>query len=148
MSVSKMGTSYTSFSYLDRDRDYRAFELADQIDRVPAHHIALTDEDEARTTRLIEENILISLHEHLGVMPADVSESKAYTHEGRMATAFDGLQRHFLTRGSGVRAPADRHARSPWGGTNGECALVRFGQRGERVRDRGAGPSRCRRDTG
>ena len=92
MSVSKVGTSYTSFSYLDRDRDYRAFELADQIDRVPAHHIPLTDEEESRATRLLEENILISLHEHLGIMPANVSESKAYTHEGRMATAFDGLQ--------------------------------------------------------
>jgi membrane dipeptidase len=92
MSVSKVGTPYTSFSYLDRDCDYRAFDLADEIDRVPAYHIPLTDEEEARATRLLEENVLISLHEHLGIMPADVADSKAYTHEGRMATAFAGLQ--------------------------------------------------------
>jgi len=92
MSVSKVGTSYRSFSYLDQKQDYRAFDLADEIDRVPAHCIPLTDEEEARTGRLLEENILISMHEHLGVMPVDVSESKAYTHEGRMATAFQGLE--------------------------------------------------------
>jgi membrane dipeptidase len=92
MSASNVGTSYTSFSYLDPATDYRAFDLADEIDRVPPYHIPLTDEEDARVTRLLEENILISLHEHLGVMPADVAESKAYTHEGRMATAFDGLR--------------------------------------------------------
>ena len=92
MSVSKVGTSYTSFSYLDQGGDYQGFELADEIDRVQPYTFALTAEEEARVTRLLDENIIVSLHEHLGVMPADVSESKAYTHEGRMATAFHGLQ--------------------------------------------------------
>ena len=92
MSVSKVGTSYRSFSYLDQKQDYRAFELAAEIDRVPAYTIELTADEERRVEATLNENILISLHEHLGVMAADVSESKAYTHEGRMATAFQGLK--------------------------------------------------------
>ncbi len=53
--------------------------------------VPLTDEEEDRVGRLIRDNVLISLHEHLGVFPADIRESPAYTHEGRMATAFEGL---------------------------------------------------------
>ena len=59
MSVSKVGTSYTSFSYLEREQDYRAFDLASQVDRVPAYAMNLTADEEARVTRLLEENILI-----------------------------------------------------------------------------------------
>jgi len=91
MSLTKIGTDYESFSYLARGRDYRAFELAAQIDRVGSHPVPLDQDQEDRVRRIIDENILISLHEHLGVFPADIRQSPEYTHEGRMATAFEGL---------------------------------------------------------
>jgi membrane dipeptidase len=91
MSPTKRGTSYESFSYLDRSRDYRSFELAAQIDRVGSHLVPLDQDQEDRVRRITDQNIFISLHEHLGVFPADISESPEYTHEGRMATAFEGL---------------------------------------------------------
>lgn len=91
MSLTKRGTSYESFGYLDKGRDYPAFTLAAELDRVPAHPIALTEEEEARVRSILEREILISLHEHLGVFPEPITDSPAYTRAGRMATAFRGL---------------------------------------------------------
>lgn len=91
MGLTKQGTTYESFGYLDKGRDYRAFALAPEVGRVPAHLVPLTQAQEARYRRLLENTVLISLHEHLGVFPADIRESPAYTREGRMATAFRGL---------------------------------------------------------
>lgn len=91
MSLTKRGTTYRSFEFLQPTTDYRAFELAAERDRVAPHLVELDAEEEARVGRLLEEHVFISLHEHLGVFPAKIEESPAYTHEGRMATAFDGL---------------------------------------------------------
>lgn len=91
MSLKNRGTRYTSYSYLDKDTDYRAFELAPELDRVPSQIVPLSPDQEGRVRRLLEEHVYISLHEHLGVFPNDISEAPAYTHEGRMATAFQGL---------------------------------------------------------
>ena len=91
MSLEKLGTSYRSFSYLEPGRDYRAFELAEEIDRVPPHPVALTPEQEERVERILRDEILISMHEHLGVFPAEIAQTPDYVKTGRMATAFQGL---------------------------------------------------------
>ncbi len=91
MSLTKLGSTYHSFSYLAKGRDYRAFELAPEVNRVPPSLIQLTAEETSRVERLIRDHIMISLHEHLGIFPADIRESPEYTREGRMATAFRGL---------------------------------------------------------
>ncbi len=91
MGLTKRGTSYESFSYLERGIDYRHFGLADEIERVEPYIVPLSDDEERRVRRLIGDNVMISLHEHLGIFPADISESPLYTHQGRMATAFRGL---------------------------------------------------------
>ena len=91
MSLTKNGTAYESFSYLEKGRDYWSFDLAPQLDRVPSDLMPLTQDEEERVRRLIDENVMISLHEHLGIFPADIRESPHYTQGGRMATAFQGL---------------------------------------------------------
>lgn len=91
MSLEKTGTSYQSFSYLEPGRDYRPFELADETGRVPSHLVPLSPEEEARALRILESEVLISMHEHLGVFPADIAETPDYVGAGRMATAFRGL---------------------------------------------------------
>ena len=58
---------------------------------MPAEPVALDAEQETRVERLLRENILISLHEHLGVFPADVSRTPDWVREARVATAFEGL---------------------------------------------------------
>lgn len=93
MGRDKRGTAYRSFAYLEADADYRAFELAREIDRVPGHPVPLDAEQETRVETLIRENVMVSLHEHLGVFPAEVTDTPAYVREGRMATGFEGLAR-------------------------------------------------------
>lgn len=91
MSLSKQYDGYESFSYLEPGVDYRAFDLADEVDRVKAHPVPLTDEEEARVRALLEEVVMVSLHEHLGVFPEPIEDTPEYVRHGRMATAFRGL---------------------------------------------------------
>jgi membrane dipeptidase len=91
MGSNKRGTPYRSFGYLEPGRDYRAFDLAPELGRVPEDLVPLDAEQEKRANRLLESCVMISLHEHLGVFPANIAESPEYTREGRMATAFQGL---------------------------------------------------------
>jgi membrane dipeptidase len=91
MSIQKSYDGYRSFQYLESGRDYRAFDLAKEVDRVEPFLVPLTAAEESRVTKLLEDTVLVSLHEHLGLFPADVSETPAMVREGRQATAFEGL---------------------------------------------------------
>jgi len=91
MSIQKSYDGYRSFQYLEAGRDYKAFDLAKEVDRVEPFLVPLTAEEESRVTKLLEDTVLVSLHEHLGLFPADVSETPAMVREGRQATAFEGL---------------------------------------------------------
>ena len=91
MSSTKNYKGYRSFQYLQPDVDYRLFELAAEIDRVNSTKVPLTDEQEQQAEKFIADNILISVHEHLGVFPKDIMQTPAYIKEGRMATGFQGL---------------------------------------------------------
>jgi membrane dipeptidase len=82
---------YESFSYLEAGRDYHAFELADQLERVRASPVPLTPGQEARVKSLVERCLFVSMHEHAGVFPARIEETPEYARQGRMATAFRGL---------------------------------------------------------
>lgn len=91
MGLSKQGTNYKSFDYLEAGKDYKTFEMCDQVERVPHDLIGLNEMEEERVQSLIANNINISMHEHLGVFPKDIMETPAYCKEGRMTTAFEGL---------------------------------------------------------
>jgi len=91
MSLKKKYDGYRSFQYLDAGKDYRTFEMAPEIDRVEPFTVPLTEAEEARAEELMDTTVLISLHEHLGLFPADMSETPAMVREGRQATAFEGL---------------------------------------------------------
>lgn len=91
MSIHKNYSGYISFQYLERGKDYKDFKLANELNRVPPFIIPLTQEEEGRAKKLIQENVMISLHEHLGVFPDNVNETPFYLREGRMATGFEGL---------------------------------------------------------
>lgn len=91
MSPNKRYAGYRSFEYLEPGKDYRAFDLADEVDRVEPYRVSLAEEEEARVDEIVEEHPMISLHEHLGVFPAAIDETPAYVRQGRMSTAFRGL---------------------------------------------------------
>ena len=88
---------HRSYSYLEPHSDYRVFTLAEEIGRVPEHDLGLTDAQRARVTRLLTEHAAISLHEHPVVLPADVSELRAYNRTARQRTGYEGLARSGLT---------------------------------------------------
>lgn len=91
MSLTKNYRGYTSFQYLEKDKDYPQFELADELNRVPEYLVPLTKDQEVEVIQIISNNIMISMHEHLGVFPANVHETPEYLRNGRMATGFEGL---------------------------------------------------------
>ena len=91
MGVGKRYDGYTSFSYLEAGGDYKEFELADELHRVPSFRVELTDEEEARAHDLAQRFLLVSMHEHVGVFPDRIDETPEYARRGRMSTAFAGL---------------------------------------------------------
>jgi membrane dipeptidase len=91
MGLNKRYAGYESFSYLRPGRDYRRFDLAEQIDRVPAAPVVLNADEELRVRSLVERCLFVSMHEHVGVFPARIEETPEYARQGRMATAFRGL---------------------------------------------------------
>ncbi len=90
MGSNKRSTSYRSFSYLP-DHPVHTFPLAAELGRAPQHPVELTAEQLTRLEGLLAETVLISLHEHLGIFPDDVTTTPEYARYGRMATAFDAL---------------------------------------------------------
>lgn len=97
MSRSNRESSYRSYSYLEPGRDYRAFELAPEIGRVPAYNAILSPEQRARARRLLEDSMVISLHDHPTVFPLRIEECIDYNRAGRQATGFEGLARSGMT---------------------------------------------------
>ena len=93
MGVNKSYSGYKSFDYLKQGEDYPNFKLCDQIDRAPSHLIELNAKQTDNALKLAKDNLIISMHEHLGIFPDNVYESPDYCRAGRMSTAFEGLVR-------------------------------------------------------
>lgn len=82
---------YRSYQYLDKDIDYKSFKLSKEVNRVEPYLILLTQDEENRVEKLINNNAVISLHDHPTITPEDVNELMDYEREGREATGFEGL---------------------------------------------------------
>jgi membrane dipeptidase len=84
-------SGYRSFQYLEAGTDYREFVLAKELDRVPSRRVEVSERDEERVQKLLEENLVISLHDHCFVVPEDVRELAEYRRQGRDFTGYAGL---------------------------------------------------------
>jgi membrane dipeptidase len=82
---------YTSFQYLEADKDYKAYELVAELDRVPSTQVEVSSEQEARVKEIFENNIIISLHDHCFVAPKDLSKFLEFRRYGRDWTGYQGL---------------------------------------------------------
>ena len=87
---------YRSYPYLERGRDYRAFELSAEVDRVPPHRVDVSDAQEARAWRILATNPAISLHDHLEVYPANLAEADDWVRDAHPFTGYEGLARSGL----------------------------------------------------
>ena len=89
---------YKSYEYLTEGEDFRAFDLAAEIGRVPAYAgLDLSDTQKERATRLLTENIVVSLHEHPTLFPEDIMETVDYNRTARHRTGYEGLARSGMT---------------------------------------------------
>ncbi len=91
MGIGKHYDGYRSFQYLTPGKDYKTWELTPELDRVEPFRVPLSEDEERRAQTLLANTVMISLHEHVGLFPADIRETPVWVKEGRMATAFEGL---------------------------------------------------------
>ena len=87
----KRYSGYKSFEYLEADKDYKAFKLVPELNRVPSTQVEVTSEEEARVKRIFEENLVISLHDHCFVAPENLGEFFEFRRQGRDWTGYEGL---------------------------------------------------------
>ncbi|WP_029138376.1 dipeptidase [Nakamurella lactea] len=91
-------TGYTAYEFLEPGTDIKEFRYARQIGRVPPYAgLELSTEQQQRTTRLLTEETVISLHEHVQVFPEDMGQLRDHIRQGREPTAYEGLSRSGLT---------------------------------------------------
>lgn len=91
VSSRKHHSGYRSFAYLEEGLDYKAIPMAPELDRVEPFRVPLDAAGEKRYQELLDDTVLISLHEHLGLFPEDITRTPEMVREGRQATAFQGL---------------------------------------------------------
>ena len=87
---------YKSFDYLEPGTDYREFKLAKEIDRVPSRKVEVSDAQEERVWRLLDQNLAISLHDHCSVVPEDIDDLGDQRRQGRDFTGYAGMARSGL----------------------------------------------------
>jgi membrane dipeptidase len=97
MSTLTRRSQYRSYAYLEPERDYRAFELAAEVGRVPPYRLNLDREQAERAARLVRESVVVSLHDHPCVYPLRIEEVRDYNRGGRQVTGFEGLARSGIT---------------------------------------------------
>jgi len=84
-------TGYRSFQYLEAGVDYTEFKLAKEVDRVPSRRVEVSAEQEKRVQNLLEECLVVSLHDHAFVVPEDPQQIFEYRRAGRDWTGYEGL---------------------------------------------------------
>lgn len=92
MGIHKGYSAYRSYQYLEQGKDYKTFNMAKEVDRVPAFIVPLTQDEEKRAKEIAEKCIVISLHDHPVAWPEEVDEFLDYIKEGRQVTAYEGLR--------------------------------------------------------
>lgn len=91
MGVNKRYSGYRSWDYLRETRDFRDLDLIEGHSPFEPYLVPLDDEQELRFADLAERLVLISLHEHPHLFPADLADMHAYDKEARIHTAYAAL---------------------------------------------------------
>jgi len=91
MGVNKKYSGYQSFDYLKKGKDFKEFRLLTGESMFEPYLIPLSVDQGKRARELAERLIMISLHEHPHLFPADIRETTAYEKEVRIFTAYKAL---------------------------------------------------------
>ena len=84
---------YKSYQYLTEDVDYKSFELSKEINRVQPYQIKLSDDQLKLFDEIVNESLIIDLHEHPTVIPKNLDDLKDYERSGREVTGFEALSK-------------------------------------------------------
>jgi len=87
----KVYDGYKSFQYLSPGVDYPQFALAKELGRVEPYVVEVTPEQEALVQRILDEDLVISLHDHTFIVPENISQIFDYQRTGRNFTGYEGL---------------------------------------------------------
>jgi membrane dipeptidase len=82
---------YKSYQYLEPELDYKSYQLAKEIGRVEPFTFPVNEEQEKDVQRILEEDYIISLHEHTFISPEDLKEFLEFRRQGRDWTGYEGL---------------------------------------------------------
>jgi len=91
MGINKKYSGYQSFDYLEKGKDYKEFKLIEGENAFESYLIPLSPEQETQMEELAEKTVMISLHEHPHLFPANIRETMAYEKEVRVFTAYKEL---------------------------------------------------------
>lgn len=91
MGINKKYSGYRSFDYLTKGKDFKEFKLLKGENPFKPYLIPLSPQQEITTKELAKKLIMISLHEHPHLFPANIKETMAYEKEARIFTAYAAL---------------------------------------------------------
>lgn len=91
VSKKKAYNGYKSFEYLQPGVDFKPYKLAKEIGRVEPFTYPVSEAQEKEVQTILEEDTIISLHEHTFVCPDDVGEIFEFRRQGRDWTGYEGL---------------------------------------------------------
>lgn len=97
MSISTRYSGYAAYSYLRPGIDYEAFELAAELGREKPYEVALPADQRDRAARLVDESVIVSLHDHPVVYPQRPDEFHRYNRAARQHTGYAGLAHSGMT---------------------------------------------------
>lgn len=92
----KIYDGYKSFQYLEAGTDYKEYKLSKENDRVAPYTYPVSSEEEEKVRTIMEEDYMVSMHEHTFIMPENLQEFYEFRHQGRDWTAFEALSQSGL----------------------------------------------------
>ncbi|RSK55263.1 dipeptidase [Bacillus canaveralius] len=92
----KIYDGYKSFQYLEAGIDYKDYKLSRENDRVEPYVYPVTEEQEEKVQAILNEDHIVSMHEHTFVMPEDLSEFYEFRRQGRDWTGYEALSQSGL----------------------------------------------------
>jgi len=96
----KKYTGYKSFDYLEK-KDYRQFEMEKEIGwgNAEPFEVPLSKAEEERFQKIVEKNIIISLHDHIMTLPKAVRDRAqliAASRENRLPISYEAVSKSCL----------------------------------------------------
>ncbi len=93
-STEAKGEPYRAYAYLGAESELSSLssiELAPEFDRVPPYEGSLTADERERAQRLLNDSLVISLHDHPVRFPLRMGDTTEHYRAGRQYTAYAGL---------------------------------------------------------